>query len=141
MPEFQVRTQRPYGIHALLPLVPHEGPPTLENSGEQRYLWPLRMGSCSRFLDPLSMVCERSLTSIRRSFFAFQANPTRISASYTWVGDYTWLRQNSSMTPRIVTCESSISKTSSSTRLDETVWISRTPTSVALTSRTSTRES
>ena len=60
LPQFQVRSQGPHAVHALLPVVPHEGAAGMENRRQQRHVPQVRLGRAARFLDALPVVRGRT---------------------------------------------------------------------------------
>ena len=58
----EVRSQGPDAVHALLPLVPHQGAPGVEDRRQHRHVPQMRLGRPPRFLDPLPLVRRGPVT-------------------------------------------------------------------------------
>src|SRR4051812_403853 len=55
-----MRAQRADAIYAVLSMVPHKGAAKMEDRGQQRHVWQMRLWRAPRILDALSLVHSES---------------------------------------------------------------------------------
>ena len=61
LPQFEMRAQRFDAVHALLSVVPDEGPPGVDDRRQRRHVRQVRMGCAARVLEPLPVVRGRTV--------------------------------------------------------------------------------
>src|SRR5215471_14275079 len=79
LPESQMRPEEVDGLHALLPLVSHQGAAEVEDRRKPRQLREMWLGCAARVLVALSVVCSEAVVLLRNDVLRKKTPASRSS--------------------------------------------------------------